>query len=73
MGVGRNHVGEMPVLMICLSTLSNQDFAGLDNFNKLENLFCMWGVASWIDAVKKKKIVERSFSIIKLCKTHANF
>ena len=61
MGVGRNHVGEMPVLIICLSTLSNQDFAGLDNFNKLENLFCMWGVASWIDAVKKKKDCRKIF------------
>ena len=27
-----------------LNTLSNQDFAGLDNFNKLENLFCMQGL-----------------------------
>ena len=28
-----------------INTLSNQDFAGLDNFNKLENLFCTQGVA----------------------------
>ena len=26
-------------------TLSNQNFAGLDNFNKLDNLFCSQGVA----------------------------
>ena len=24
-----------------INTLSNQDFAGFDNFNKLENIFCM--------------------------------
>ena len=35
-----------------INTLSNQDFAGLDNFNKLENLFCMQGLqGSWINAV----------------------
>ena len=28
-----------------INTLSKQDFAGLDNFNKLENLFCTQGVA----------------------------
>ena len=28
-----------------INTLSNQDFAGLDNFNKLEKLFCTQGVA----------------------------
>ena len=28
-----------------LNTLSNQDFAGLDNFNELGNLFCTQGVA----------------------------
>ena len=28
-----------------INTLSNQNFAGLDKFNKLENLFCMQEVA----------------------------
>ena len=28
-----------------INSLSNQDFAVLDNFNKLENLFCMWEFA----------------------------
>ena len=27
------------------NTLSNQNFAGLDKFDKVENLFCMQGVA----------------------------
>ena len=36
-------------------SLSRQDFAGLDNFNKLENLFCMQGLQrSLIGAVKIK-------------------
>ena len=28
-----------------INTPSDQDFAGLDKFNKLENLFCKQGVA----------------------------
>ena len=58
--------------MINTLSLWNQGFAGLDSSDKLENLFCMQGVArSWIGAVKKKENwrKERSFSIMKLWKT----
>ena len=54
-------------------SLSRQDFAGLDNFNKLENLFCMQGLQrSLIGAVKiknrklKKKKICISINILVL-------
>ena len=39
-------------------SLSNEDFAGLDNFNKLENLFCAQGFArnlNWCHLKEKNK------------------
>ena len=59
---GNARFNDLPEL---INTISNQDFVSLDNFNKLENLFCMRGEgegrggeglqASWIDTVKRKK------------------
>ena len=36
-------------------SLSNQDYAGLDNFNKLENQICMQGVAVKLTWCRRKK------------------
>ena len=40
-----------------LNTLSNQDFAGFNNLNKLENLYsaCRGLQGSWVGAVERKK------------------
>ena len=51
--------------MINTLSLWNQGFAGLDSSDKLENLFCMQGVArSWIGAVKKKKKIEEKKDLL---------
>ena len=59
-----------------INTLLNQGFAGLDELNKLENLFCTQGVArklNWCSLKKENCRKKRSFNIIKLSKTSLNF